>query len=88
MIWPSIVAFDFSAVCPIGLNVTTAGTTYRARWDPEPSKLLLMSRSGQTQATHVCELNTVTHPESVYVRNAATGAVATLTQEQFKAMAE
>jgi hypothetical protein len=79
----SIMAFNFSGACEDRFTTTEAGVSYKARWNVEPSRLIVLGRNGRT-----CELKTETRPTDVYVRNTTTGVVTAFTQEQFKARLE
>jgi hypothetical protein len=84
----SIAAFEFSALCYSELINSTPGTSFNARWESEPTRLLVLSHKPGTDEHHQCELKTDVHPSRVYMRNSNSGILTSLTQDEFKVWLE
>jgi hypothetical protein len=80
----SVEAFDFSSLCPSELSNTADGDTYRARWEQEGTRLLVLAHRIGTSEYHQCELKIDLRPTQVFMRDSKTGVVNPITQEQFK----
>jgi hypothetical protein len=84
----SIKAFEFSALCYSQLSNSISGTAYSARWESEPTRLLVLSHAIGTEEYHQCKFKTDVHPTHVYTRNTNTGVLNYLTQDEYKTLRE
>jgi hypothetical protein len=84
----SIEAFDFSALCSTELMNTTAGIAFKAQWQEEPTRLLILSHGAGSSEYRQCELKTTVRPTYVYRRNSDTGVVNALTQDEYQVWRE
>jgi hypothetical protein len=84
----SIEAFDFSALCSTELINTTAGIAFKAQWQEEPTRLLILSHGAGSSQYRQCELKTTVRPTNVYLRNPNTGVVNALTQDEYRVWRE
>lgn len=83
----SIIAFDFTALCPCRLATTSGENSYPAKWVEKGAKMTILSHSiGDKGTSQSCDLHTDMHPDIAYRRVAATGAVSVVIQAELQKM--